>query len=198
MKITRAEFVKSTTQVSQLPGGGLPEFAFVGRSNVGKSSLINMILERKQLAYTSQKPGKTQTINHYKINENWYMVDLPGYGYAQTSKQNRREMFGFIKDYVLYSPKLINLFVLLDARIKPQSSDLQFMEWLGVNEIPFTMVFTKIDKLSSSGLTKNMTQYRKEMLKKWEFLPMVIKTSAVKKHGREEILKYIDELLTCC
>ncbi|MBS3769732.1 MAG: ribosome biogenesis GTP-binding protein YihA/YsxC [Bacteroidales bacterium] len=198
MKITKAEFVKSSTQISQLPGGNLPEFAFVGRSNVGKSSLINMLLEKKQLAHISQKPGKTRTINHYIINDSWYMVDLPGYGYAQTSKKERKEMLRFIKDYILYAPNLINLFVLLDAKIKPQSSDLNFMEWLGINEIPFTMVFTKMDKISSSELSKNMAQYRQEMLKKWEFLPMVINSSAVKKQGREEILNYIEELLNYC
>jgi len=198
MKITNADFIKSSTQLNQLPGEELPEFAFVGRSNVGKSSLINLLLERKQLAHTSQKPGRTRTINHYKINDRWYMVDLPGYGYAQTSKKERKEMYRFIKDYILRAPNLINLFVLLDGKIKPQSSDLRFMEWLGINQIPFTMVFTKIDKISSSGLTKNMAQYRKEMLKKWEFLPMVIKTSAVEKHGRDEILNYIDELLNSC
>ncbi|MGM0531949.1 MAG: ribosome biogenesis GTP-binding protein YihA/YsxC [Bacteroidota bacterium] len=198
MKITKAEFIKSSRQISQLPGENLPEYAFVGRSNVGKSSLINMLLERKQLAHISQKPGKTRTINHYKINDNWYMVDLPGYGYAQTSKKERKEMLRFIKDYILYAPNLINLFVLLDAQIKPQSSDLQFMEWLGINEIPFSMVFTKTDKISSSELSKNMAQYRQEMLKKWEFLPMVINTSAVKKQGRDEILNYIEELLNCC
>ena len=195
MKITNAEFILSTTRIDQLPEDDLPEFAFVGRSNVGKSSLINMLLEKKQLAHTSQKPGRTRTINHYKINDNWYMVDLPGYGYAQTSKQERKKMYRFIKDYVLQSTNLVNLFVLLDGKIKPQSSDLRFMEWLGINEIPFTMVFTKIDKLSSSALTKNLAHYRREMLKKWEFLPMVIKTSAVKKHGKDEILNYIEELL---
>ncbi len=198
MKIKNAEFIKSTTQIDHLPGGDLPEFAFVGRSNVGKSSLINMLLDRKQIANTSQKPGRTRTINHYKINGIWHMVDLPGYGYARTSKQERKKMYRFIKDYILQAPNLVNLFVLLDAKIKPQSSDLHFMEWLGINEIPFIMVFTKIDKISSSALTKNMTQYRKEMLKKWEFLPMVIKTSAVNKHGRDEILNYIEELLNTC
>ncbi|MFW6101596.1 MAG: ribosome biogenesis GTP-binding protein YihA/YsxC, partial [Bacteroidota bacterium] len=186
------------TEISRLPGENLPEFAFVGRSNVGKSSLINMLLGRKQLAHTSQKPGRTQTINHFRVNDQWFMVDLPGYGYAQTSKKKREQMFRFIENYILYAPNLMNLFVLLDAKIKPQSSDLRFMEWLGINEIPFSMVFTKIDKISSSGLTRNMAQYRKEMLKKWEFLPMLAESSALTKHGRDEILDYIEELLNCC
>jgi GTP-binding protein len=197
MKIEKAEFIKSSADIEKLPGGKFPEFAFVGRSNVGKSSLINMLLGRKQLAQTSQKPGKTRTINHFEINESWYMVDLPGYGYASTSKKEQKQMYRFIKDYLLYVPRMINLFVLLDSRIKPQQSDLQFMEWLGINEIPFTMVFTKIDKISSSKLSKNLAEYRKEMLKNWEFLPKIIKTSAVSKQGRDEILGYIEELLNC-
>jgi len=195
MQITRTEFVKSTADIAALPAQRLPEFAFVGRSNVGKSSLINMLLGRKNLAHTSQKPGKTNTINHYRINDKWYMVDLPGYGYAQRSKKERKQMVQFIKDYLLYAPDMMNLFVLLDARIEPQQSDLQFMEWLGINEIPFSMVLTKIDKLSSAALSKNMARYRAEMLKTWEFLPRVMKTSAVSGHGREEILGYIVDIL---
>ena len=195
MQITSTEFVKSTTDISALPAERMPEFAFVGRSNVGKSSLINMLMARKNLAQTSQKPGKTRTINHYRINDQWYMVDLPGYGYAKTSKTERKQMLQFIRDYLIYAPSMMNLFVLLDARVTPQQSDLKFMEWLGVNEIPFTMVFTKIDKLSSAALSKNLAKYREEMLKTWEFLPKVIKTSSVSKHGRDEILNYIEEIL---
>jgi GTP-binding protein len=196
MKIKSAEFVQSTVDLTKLPPtNGKPEFAFVGRSNVGKSSLINMLLNRKDLAKTSQKPGKTQTINHFNINDQWFMVDLPGYGYAKVSKSQRKEMISFIKDYLQKAPYLANLFVLLDSRHKPQKSDLNFMEWLGINEIPFTMVFTKIDKLSSSALSKNLAAYREEMLKKWEFLPKVIKTSAVSKHGQTEILDYIEDIM---
>jgi GTP-binding protein len=195
MIIKTAEYVQSTVNLTELPNKGLPEFAFVGRSNVGKSSLINMLLGRKQLAKTSQKPGKTRTINHYNINDQWYMVDLPGYGYAKVSKKDRKQMMDFIKNYLLKAPFLANLFILLDIRHNPQESDLKFMEWLGINEIPFTMVFTKIDKLSSAEATKNMSRYRNEMLKSWEFLPKIIKTSAVSKHGRTEILDYIEEII---
>jgi len=195
MEITRTEFVQSATSIEQLPKKQMPEFAFVGRSNVGKSSLINMLLQRKNLAHTSQKPGKTRTINHFTINDQWYMVDLPGYGYAQTSKAERKQMMGFLKDYMIQAPQLMLLFVLLDARINPQTSDLKFMEWLGINEIPFAMVFTKIDKLSSSALKKNMMRYREEMLKTWEYLPKVIQTSSQSGQGRDEILQYIEQVL---
>ncbi len=195
MKIVSAEFVQSTVDIAKLPNKDKPEFAFVGRSNVGKSSLINMLLERKQLAKTSQTPGKTRTINHYNINNEWFMVDLPGYGYAKVSKKDREVMMQFIKDYLKQSPHMENLFVLLDSRHKPQESDLKFMEWLGMNQIPFTMVFTKIDKLSSSQVSRNMAKYRDEMLKTWEFLPKVIKTSAVSKQGKKEILDYIEEII---
>ena len=195
MIIKSAEYVQSTVKISELPDNGLPEFAFVGRSNVGKSSLINMLLERKQLAKTSQTPGKTRTINHYNINDNWFMVDLPGYGFAKVSKKDRAQMMSFIKEYLTKASFLVNLFVLLDARHKPQQSDLDFMEWLGINQIPFTMVFTKIDKISSSEVSKNMSKYRDEMLKKWESLPKIIKTSAVSKHGKTEILDYISEII---
>lgn len=195
MQITQTEFVKSTTDIADMPKPQLPEFAFVGRSNVGKSSLINMLIDRKNLAQTSQKPGKTRTINHYRINDQWYMVDLPGYGYAQTSKTERKQMLQFIKKYILHAPDLMNLFVLLDSRIKPQQSDLKFMEWLGMNEIPFTMVFTKMDKLSSSALSKNLAAYREAMLDTWEFLPPIIKTSAVSRHGKDEILNYIEQIM---
>ncbi len=195
MKISSAEFIKSSTELSQFPSKKLPEFGFIGRSNVGKSSLINMLLEKKSLAKTSQNPGRTRTINHFEINNEWYMVDLPGYGYAKFSKKERQKIMKFIKSYITESNELLNLFVLLDARIKPQQSDLKFMEWLGINQIPFAMVFTKIDKLSSSELSKNMANYRDEMLKTWEFLPKTFKTSAITKQGRDELLNYIQEIL---
>jgi len=195
MKISSAEFIKSSTEISQFPSKKLHEFGFIGRSNVGKSSLINMLLESKSLAKTSQNPGRTRTINHFEINKEWYMVDLPGYGYAKFSKQERQKIMKFIKSYITESNELLNLFVLLDARIKPQQSDLKFMEWLGINQIPFAMVFTKIDKLSSAELSKNMANYRDEMLKTWEFLPKTFKTSAITKQGRDELLNYIQEIL---
>ena len=195
MKISSAEFIKSSTELSQFPSKKLPEFGFIGRSNVGKSSLINMLLEKKSLAKTSQNPGRTRTINHFEINNEWYMVDLPGYGYAKFSKKERQKIMKFIKSYITESNELLNLFVLLDARIKPQQSDLKFMEWLGINQIPFAMVFTKIDKLSSSELSRNMANYRDEMLKTWEFLPKTFKTSAITKQGRDELLNYIQEIL---
>ena len=195
MKITSADFIKSSTDIAQFPTKTLPEFAFIGRSNVGKSSLINMLLNRKQLAKTSQNPGRTKTINHFEINNQWYMVDLPGYGYAKTSKKERQEISKFSKNYLKKSEQLLNIFVLLDARIKPQETDLKFMEWLGINQIPFSMVFTKIDKLSSAQLSKNLGVYRDEMLKTWEFLPKTFKTSAVSKQGQEELLNYVEEIL---
>ncbi len=195
MQIKQVEFIQSSTSLENLPKQSLPEFAFVGRSNVGKSSLINMLAGQKNLAHTSQNPGKTQTINHFRINQRWFLVDLPGYGYARRSKKQRSQMMQFLRDYLLKAPDLMNLFVLLDARIEPQKSDLEFMQWLGLNEIPFTMVFTKIDKLSSHKLSKSLRHYREEMLKTWEFLPKVISTSAVSKSGKDEILAYIDEIL---
>jgi len=195
MKITSAEFIKSSTDIAQFPTKRLPEFAIIGRSNVGKSSLINMLLNKKQLAKTSQNPGRTRTINHFEINSQWYMVDLPGYGYAKTSKKERQEIAKFSKNYLNNSQQLLNIFVLLDARINPQKTDLNFMEWLGINQIPFSMVFTKIDKLSSAQLSKNLGIYRDEMLKTWEFIPKTFKTSAVSKQGREELLNYVEEIL---
>lgn len=195
MQIKSAEFVKSTVDIAQLPQQEFPEFAFVGRSNVGKSSLINMLLDKKNLAKTSQKPGKTRTINHYTINNQWFMVDLPGYGYAQVSKRDRKQMTNFIQEYLLYSRNLANLFLLLDSRLEPQKSDMKFIEWLGMNEIPFSMVFTKIDKLSSAKMRTNLEKYRNEMLKSWEFLPKIITSSAVSRHGQKEILDYIEEII---
>jgi len=195
MEIKNSVFEKSITSIDQITNTSKPEFGFVGRSNVGKSSLINMLLNRKKLAKTSQKPGCTRTINYIEINDSWYIVDLPGYGYAKRSKTERKSMSGFLKEYILYSKNLLNLFVLLDARIEPQKKDLQFMEWLGIKEIPFSMIFTKIDKISSNELSKNMMHYQKEMLKTWAFLPPTFKTSSVSKQGREQILNYMEEIL---
>ena len=178
MKIKTASFVISNTDISKCPQDGKPEYAFIGRSNVGKSSLINMLTNNKKLAKTSGKPGKTQLINHFIINDEWYLVDLPGYGYAKSSKTNRAEWEKFIVKYLTKREELVNVFVLIDSRLEPQKIDLEFMNWCGEKQIPFSMVFTKIDKLSSSLLQKNLAKYKKEMLNQWESLPPVYTTSS--------------------
>jgi GTP-binding protein len=191
MIIKSAEFVISNTEISKCPEPIKPEYAFIGRSNVGKSSLINMLTNSKKLAKTSGRPGKTQLINHFEINESWYLVDLPGYGYAKTSKMNRFKWTRFIEEFLKSRESLMNTFVLIDSRLEPQKIDQEFMNWLGYNQIPFSMVFTKTDKLSSSVLQKNMSRYKKEMLKTWEELPPVFITSSESKLGRESLLNYI-------
>lgn len=192
MKIESAEFVVSNTDIKKCPKDGKPEYAFIGRSNVGKSSLINMLTDNKKLAKISGKPGKTQLINHFIINDNWYLVDLPGYGYAKASKTSREKWEAFITTYLLEREELTNVFVLLDSRLEPQKIDLEFMDWCGENGIAFSMIFTKIDKLSSSALQKNLAKYKKEMLKSWEDLPPVFTTSSVSGFGKEKVLNYID------
>ncbi|MBE0423360.1 MAG: YihA family ribosome biogenesis GTP-binding protein [Lutibacter sp.] len=195
MKIKSADFVTSNTDVSKCPKEQLPEYAFIGRSNVGKSSLINMITGRNKLAKTSGKPGKTQLINHFKINEDWFLVDLPGYGYAQVSKSKRQTFQEFIKDYLLLRQQLICTFVLIDSRLEPQKIDLEFMEFLGENSIPFYIVFTKADKLKLSELNRNIQVYSKTMTKSiWESMPPHFVTSAVDTTGKDELLNLIDEL----
>ncbi|GAB5416668.1 MAG: ribosome biogenesis GTP-binding protein YihA/YsxC [Crocinitomicaceae bacterium] len=194
VKVNSAEFVISNTEVSKCPTDGLKEYAFIGRSNVGKSSLINMLTGNKKLAKTSGRPGKTQLINHFVINNEWYLVDLPGYGYAKTSKTNRAKWEAFIAEYLTTRKTLVNIFVLLDARLEPQKIDLEFMNWCGEKGLPFSMVFTKIDKLSSTALQKNQARYKKEMLKYWEELPPVFTTSSVSKFGQERLLNYIDQI----
>ena len=171
MRIKQAEFIISNTNFKNCPKPDLPEYAFVGRSNVGKSSLINMLTERRNLAKTSSKPGKTQLINHFLINKLWYLVDLPGYGYAGVSKTLRFEFAKFSKNYLLKRENLICLFVLIDSRLKPQAIDLEFMQWLGENRIPFAICFTKQDKLSKKESIKNLNNYKNELLKGWEELP---------------------------
>ena len=193
MKITSAEFLISNTEIDKCPDPKFPEYAFIGRSNVGKSSLINMVCERNKLAKTSQTPGKTQLINHFLINENVYFVDLPGYGFAKSSKQNRNIWSKFTHNYLKTRPNLLYTFVLIDSRLKPQKVDLEFMEWLGVNRIPFIIIFTKIDKLSSSALNKNITHYKKELLKTWEELPPSINSSSVTKQGKEEFWDIVEQ-----
>lgn len=194
MKIKTAEFVISNTKIELCPAATLPEYAFIGRSNVGKSSLINYLTNNKKLSKISQTPGKTQLINHFLINDTWFLVDLPGYGYAKTSQKNRLKWQGFISDYILQRENLLNLFVLIDARLPPQQIDLDFMEWLGEKQIPFAIVFTKIDKLNSSNFNKNILHYKKEMLKFWEEMPPHFSTSSESKIGGEGILKYIHEI----
>ncbi len=194
MEIKSAEFVVSNTDVRKCPESKMPEYAFIGRSNVGKSSLINMITGKKGLAMTSSKPGKTQLINHFIINDSWYLVDLPGYGYAQRGKEGRENIRIIIEDYILEREQLTNLFVLLDCRLEAQKIDLEFMEWLGENGIPFSIVFTKIDKLGGGKLRENLNAYTKKLLESWEELPPILLTSSEKKEGKEELLNYIDEI----
>lgn len=194
MEIKKAEFVISNTDVKLCPTNGLPEYAFIGRSNVGKSSLINMLTNRKGLAKTSQKPGKTLLINHFVINDEWYLVDLPGYGYATAGKSTRDKLKKIIEGYILFREQLTCLFVLLDCRHDPQTIDLEFMEWLGLSGIPFSIVFTKSDKLSKSKLNENMNTYRQKLAESWEELPPVFITSSEKAEGRDELLEYIHEI----
>lgn len=192
MLIKSAEFVVSNSRVEKCPTTGLPEYAFIGRSNVGKSSLINMLTGRKGLAMTSQKPGKTQLINHFIINKEWHLVDLPGYGYARLSKDGRDGLRRMIEDYVLERRELVCLFVLLDARLEPQKIDLEFIEWLGEESVPFALVFTKADKLSKGKLSANISAYKERLLEAWEELPPLFITSSEERTGREELLNYIE------
>ena len=194
MIIQKAEYIISSPKVEDCPHADRPEYAFIGRSNVGKSSLINMLTGMKQLAKVSATPGKTQLINHFMINDEWYIVDLPGYGYAKTSKKNRAIWEKFISDFLTKRESLVNIFVLLDSRLEPQKIDLEFMNWCGEKQLPFSMVFTKIDKLSSSALQKNLARYKKEMLKYWEELPPVFVTSSTSAFGREKLLNYIEAI----
>lgn len=194
MKINSAKFVISNTDVRKCPKEPFPEYAFIGRSNVGKSSLINMLTGNKNLAKTSGKPGKTQLINHFLINENWFLVDLPGYGYAKVSKDKRKTFQKFIKDYFNKRMQLACSFVLIDARHEPQKIDLEFMEYLGENGIPFCIVFTKSDKLGRTGLEKNIAHYKKVMLENWEEMPTHFVTSSVNSSGKKEILDFIENV----
>ena len=198
MLIKSAEYTISSARVEQCPAGTLPEFAFIGRSNVGKSSLINMLTGRERLAKTSATPGKTVLINHFLINGNWYVVDLPGYGYAKRSMQQREELERMIKGYILRREQMMNLFLLIDARHEPQRIDMEFIEWLGENGIPFSIVFTKADKLSRGKLSGNITHYLSELSKQWEELPPHFITSSETRQGQQELLNYIDEILERC
>jgi GTP-binding protein len=194
MDIKEARFVVSSSKTTQCPKPDLPEYAFIGRSNVGKSSLINMLCNNRHLAKVSGTPGKTQLINHFMIDKTWYLVDLPGYGYAKVSKTLRSGFATIITDYLTSRPNLINLFVLVDSRHEPQKIDLEFMRWLGQQGIPFSIIFTKIDKLKPAELTTNLAQYEQTLLAEWEQLPPIILSSAEKKDGRQQILDCIDML----
>ena len=194
MIINSAEFVISNVDYKKCPVSKLPEYAFIGRSNVGKSSLINMLTGKKDLAKTSSKPGKTLLINHFIINEQWHLVDLPGYGYAKASKTMRDKLKGIIEGYVLFRQQLTNLFVLVDSRLAPQQIDLEFMEWLGEQEVPFSIVFTKGDKQSNSQLSANVESYKRKLLETWEALPPIFVTSAEKGVGKDAILDYIEQI----
>lgn len=194
MEIKSAEFIISNTDVKKCPRGGLPEYAFIGRSNVGKSSLINMLTGRKGLAMTSSTPGKTMLINHFLINEGWYLVDLPGYGYAKRGKKGQEQIRGIIDRYILEREQMTNLFLLIDSRLSPQKIDLEFMEWLGENGIPFSIVFTKVDKLKGGKSRENIKTFLAAMGEQWEELPPWFASSSETKQGREEILGYIEKI----
>lgn len=195
MKVNTAEFVISNSDVAKCPKEFLPEYAFIGRSNVGKSSLINMITGQKSLAKTSGKPGKTQLINHFKINGNWFLVDLPGYGYARVSKKAKSVFQQFITDYFEKREQLVCGFVLIDIRHEPQKIDLEFMEWLGESEIPFCIIFTKADKIGKTKIATHVAEYRKQMLMNhWEEMPQHFVTSSENGLGKDELLAYIDGL----
>jgi GTP-binding protein len=191
MLIKTAEFVMSNTDPGLCPVTDQPEFAFIGRSNVGKSSLINMLMGMKNLAKTSSEPGKTRLINHFIVNNEWYLVDLPGYGFAKALRSSREKWLKFIRKYILERKNLFCLMVLLDIRLEPQQNDLDFMNWLGENEIPFVMIFTKTDKLGRDTVAKNLAAYHEEMFKSWEELPQIFVTSAEKGTGKEELLDFI-------
>ncbi len=195
MQIKTAKFVISNTDYKKCPAPNMPEFAFIGRSNVGKSSLINMLTNHSKLAKVSGQPGKTQLINHFIINDNWYLVDLPGYGYAKVSKKQRGQWQKFIRDYLINRENLYCLFILVDSRLEPQKVDIEFINWVGKKMIPFAIVFTKSDKLTKNKLASNIASYKAELLKHWEELPATFITSSVNKTGKDEILDFIDEVI---
>jgi GTP-binding protein len=193
MLIKTAEFVMSNSDVAKCPKDLLPEYAFIGRSNVGKSSLINMLTGRSNLAKTSGKPGKTQLINHFIINKNWFLVDLPGYGYAKVSKTTKKKFQKFITDYFENRQQLVSAFVLVDIRHEPQKIDLEFMEYMAISQIPFSIVFTKVDKLKPKAIENHVKDYLEELYKTWEELPKYFVTSSTKSLGRDEILQFIED-----
>ena len=192
--VKNAKFIISNTDIKKCPQDGKPEYAFIGRSNVGKSSLINMLTNQRKLAMTSATPGKTLLINHFLINNEWYLVDLPGYGYAKRSKSQTEQLEHIISSYVLDRQQLTLLFVLLDSRHAPQKIDLEFIQWLGENGVPFSIIFTKADKLTKTALASNIEAYKKRLLEEWEELPQIFITSSETAHGREEVLGYINQI----
>ena len=194
MEIKKAEFTLSAPNVSMCPKDTKPEYAFIGRSNVGKSSLINMLTNNKKLAKTSATPGKTLLINHFIINKEWYLVDLPGYGYAKRSKKEVDKLDQMIRGYILQREQLVNVFVLVDIRLEPQKIDLEFIDWLGLSSIPFAIIFTKADKLTPNKGRQAVEAYKKKLLETWEELPPVFVTSSEKKDGRDEVLDYIQQI----
>ena len=194
MEIKTAEFSLSSPRVSMCPNDTKPEYAFIGRSNVGKSSLINMLCRNRKLAKTSSTPGKTLLINHFIINKEWYLVDLPGYGYAKRSKKETEKLDQMIRGYILQRQQLVNVFVLVDVRLEPQKIDLDFIEWLGLSSVPFAIVFTKADKLTPNKANQAVEVYKKKLMETWEELPSTFLTSSEKKEGRDEILQYIDDI----
>jgi GTP-binding protein len=194
MEIKSAEFVISNADVKKCPADGKVEYAFIGRSNVGKSSLINMLTRNKKLAMTSATPGKTLLINHFLINKSWYLVDLPGYGFAQRNKKTQEKITKIIEDYILQREQMANLFLLIDIRLEPQKIDLEFMEWLGENGIPFAIVFTKADKLTNGKNKSNVQKYLAKIKQSWEELPPYFITSSESRLGRDELLDYIDQI----
>lgn len=192
MLIKSANFVKSSSKWQECPEPNIAEYAFIGRSNVGKSSLINAMMNKKDLAKTSQTPGKTQLINHFLVNEEWYLTDLPGYGYAKVSKSQRKDFEKLITNYILNRKNLVNLFILVDIRHTPQKIDLEFMEWCAESGIPFSIIFTKADKLKPNAVTQNVETYQQKLLETWEELPELYITSAERKEGSENILNFIE------
>ncbi|TNE78883.1 MAG: YihA family ribosome biogenesis GTP-binding protein [Bacteroidetes bacterium] len=195
MEIKTARFISSYTELSKLPSDQKVELAFIGRSNVGKSSLINMLCNEKKLAKTSSQPGKTQTINHFLINDFWYLVDLPGYGYAKVSKDKREKWGSMIRNYLVKRETLYSVFVLVDSRLEPQKIDLEFINWLGEKEIPFSIVFTKCDKLGKNALAQNLKKYQKKLSEVWVELPPMFQTSSETQQGKEDLLSYFAEIL---
>lgn len=195
MIVSSAEFVKSSQELNQCPQPDMPEFAFIGRSNVGKSSLINMLVDKKDLAKTSSQPGKTQLINHFIINKEWYLVDLPGYGYAKTSMENRKKWRKMIEDYLLKRVNLLTVFVLVDSRLEPQKIDLEFINFLGENQVPITLIFTKTDKQSAKKTEESLERFKESLSEYWEELPKIILTSSEKRVGRDEVLETIENII---
>ena len=196
MEIRKSQFVTSSAEVTKCPPPDKPEFAFIGRSNVGKSSLINMLTDRKGLAKISSKPGKTQLINHFEINESWYLVDLPGYGWSKVSKQKKEDWGIMIEEYLLNRENLACLFVLIDSRLEPQLIDYDFITWLGENEIPFALVFTKIDKQSKNKFQSIKAKHIRQIKNSWEEMPLIFESSAIDQTGKEQILSFTEEIIS--